>query len=214
MSLRGGVHEPMACARRGDMTGLMQGPLFIRRALAAVAGAAALAGVASAQLAVTTFGTSAARGCYLDAGDGVTRDTERCDKALDGPLSERDAVATLVNRGVVLNRAGRYEDAVRDFNAALSRDPSVPEAMLNRGNARLLQNRPDEAVADYEASLAAGLAEAHVAWHNIGLAWYAKANLIRARAAFRKALEIRPGFPDSLAKLEELEGKRGENDQP
>lgn len=172
------------------------------------------AGGAAAQMAVSTFGTTDAQGCFLDAADGVTRGTDRCDKALGEPLAERDMVATLVNRGVVLNRAGRYDEAVRDFDAALTRDPSVPEAMLNRGNSRLLQNRPDDAIADYEAALDNGLAEAHVAWHNIGLAWYSKANLVRARAAFRKALEIRPGFADSVAKLAELEGKRGENDAP
>ena len=190
------------------------GRIGIRTIVIAAAAWTAATVCASAQMAVTTFGTTDARGCYLDASDGVTRSTGRCDRALDEPLSGRDMIATLVNRGVVLNRAGRYEDAIRDFDAALARDPSVPEAMLNRGNSRLLQNRPDDAIADYEAALGAGLAEAHVAWHNIGLAWYAKANLIRARAAFRKALEIRPGFPDSIANLEELEGKRGENDQP
>ncbi|MBY0420837.1 MAG: tetratricopeptide repeat protein [Parvularculaceae bacterium] len=167
----------------------------------------------SAQLSVTTFGASNARGCYIDA-SGPTTNTEQCDKALSEPLAERDLIATLVNRGIIRNRAGKWTAAIADFDQALARDPTTPEAWLNRGNSLLLMNKPDEAIANYEKALANNLGEAHVAWHNIGLAWYAKANLIRARAAFRKALELKPDFEESAAKLKELEGKRGENDEP
>lgn len=167
---------------------------------------------ASAQMAVTTFGASDASNCYQDAANGYSTGTDDCDRALGAPMSERDRVATLVNRGVILNRAGRYDDARRDFDAALERDAATPEAWLNRGNSLLLQNRPDAAIADYEKALDNGLAESHIAWHNIGLAYYAKADLVKAREAFRKALEIMPGFKDSEDKLAELQGKRGEND--
>lgn len=176
--------------------------------------AAFLAGAsaASAQMAVTTFGATDATSCFQDASNGYATGTDDCDRALGGPLSDRDRVATLVNRGVILNRAGRYDDAIRDFDAALARDGATPEAYLNRGNSLLLQNKPDAAIADYQSALANGLEEAHIAWHNIGLAYYAKADLVKAREAFRKALEIMPGFKDSEDKLVELQGKRGEND--
>lgn len=184
----------------------------MRRWIFALAMLLAGAGVASAQMAVTTFGATDASSCFRDASGGYATGTDDCDKALGGPLSERDRIATLVNRGVILNRAGRYDDAIEDFNAALDRDGATPEAYLNRGNSLLLQNKPDAAIADYQNALDNGLGDSHIAWHNIGLAYYAKADLVKAREAFRKALEIMPGFKDSEDKLAELKGKRGEND--
>lgn len=184
----------------------------MRMILATALATAAIAGSALAQMSVSTFGSSDASLCYRDAAGGYSTGTDDCDRALAGQLSERDRIATLVNRGVVLNRAGRYDDAIRDYNAALERDSATPEAWLNRGNSLLLQNKPDAAIADYEAALENGLPDAHIAWHNIGLAYYAKADLVKARQAFRKALEIMPGFKDSEDKLGELQGKRGEND--
>lgn len=184
----------------------------MRAAIATFVAAVAIGGAASAQLAVSTVGSSDAASCYRDASGGYSTDADDCDRALGGSQSDRDRIATLVNRGVIYNRAGRYDDAIRDFDAALARDSVTPEAWLNRGNSWLLQNKPDASIADYQKALDNGLAEPHVAWHNIGLAYYSKADLVKARRAFRKALEIAPGFQDSEDKLAELQGKRGEND--
>lgn len=182
------------------------------RIILAAAALTASSGAATAQMAVSTFGATEAASCFRNAADGSSTSTDNCDQALGGPMSERDRIATLVNRGVILNRAGRYDDALRDFDSALTRDATTPEAWLNRGNSFLLQNKPDAAIEDYQKALENGLNEAHVAWHNIGLAYYAKADLVKAREAFRKALEIMPGFKESEDKLAELQGKRGEND--
>lgn len=154
---------------------------------------------AAAQMSISTFGATDAQGCFEDARSDVTTTVDRCDAALRGQtLTKRDRLATLVNRGIVLNRAGRLDDALADFNAALEKDPSLGEAWLNRGNAQYLRGQYDLAIADYEKSLETDLSKPWVAWYNIGLAREALKDARGARTAYERALEINPDF--SLAK--------------
>lgn len=157
---------------------------------------------ASAQMAVTTFGATDAQQCYEDARDDFSRDASACDAALKTQsMTERDRVATYVNRGVVLNRAGSLDDALGDFNRAIAQDGDLAEAFLNRGNTYYLMRRYDEAIADYEAALGFDLEKAHVAWYNIGLAREAKKDAIGARDAYRTSLSINPDFGPAQKKL-------------
>ncbi|MEQ8179404.1 MAG: tetratricopeptide repeat protein [Amphiplicatus sp.] len=166
------------------------------------AGAAA---PAAAQLAITTFGSTDAKACYDDANDGFTADAENCDKALrTQAMTSRDRQATRVNRGIVYNRAGRYADAIADFDAALDDDPDLAEAWLNRGNSLLLTGRADEALENYQAALDYGISKKHVAWYNIGLVYEKKKDTAKAREAFEKALEASPEFALAQQKLAEM----------
>jgi tetratricopeptide (TPR) repeat protein len=161
---------------------------------------------ATAQMAVTTFGATDAQRCYEAARDSITTDVSDCDEALKlEALSARDRTATFVNRGVVLNRAGRLDDALADFNAALEKDAELAEAFLNRGNTYFLMRRYDEALADYESSLKYDLTKAHVAWYNIGLVHETRNDPVKAREAYRMALELNPDFGMARAKLGESE---------
>lgn len=161
--------------------------------------AISVAAPAAAQMSISTFGATDAQGCFEDARSDVTTTVDRCDAALRGQtLTKRDRLATLVNRGIVLNRAGRLDDALADFNAALEKDPSLSEAWLNRGNAQYLRGQYDLAIADYEKSLETDLSKPWVAWYNIGLAREALKDARGARTAYERALEINPEF--SLAK--------------
>lgn len=168
-----------------------------------VAMAAALtASSAQAQLAVTTFGATDAQACYEDARSQRATQTARCDAALRGPpLTRRDRLATLVNRGIVLNRAGRLSEALDDFNEAIAGDGALGEAYLNRGNAQFLGGRYDLAVADYEKSLDTDISKPWVAWYNIGLAREAQKDARAARTAYERALEINPDFGPARKKL-------------
>jgi len=172
----------------------------IRSLLAALAALSPVA--ASAQMAVTTFGATDAQLCYEAARDDFSQDSSACDAALKSQaMSGRDRIATYVNRGVVLNRAGSLDDALADFNRALEEDEDLAEAFLNRGNTYFLMRRYDDAIADYEASLSFDLPKAHVAWYNIGLAHEAKKDAVKAREAYRMALEINPDFGPARKKL-------------
>ncbi len=161
----------------------------------------------AAQLAVTTFGSTDAKACYDDANDGFTTDAENCDKALRGQaMTSRDRQATRVNRGIVYNRAGRYAEAIADFDAALKDDPDLAEAWLNRGNSLLLTGRADEALENYQSALDYGISKEHVAWYNIGLVYEEKKDMAKAREAFEKALEASPEFTLAQQKLAEIGG--------
>jgi tetratricopeptide (TPR) repeat protein len=159
-------------------------------------------GAALAQMSVSTFGATDAQLCYEAAADDFASNTDDCDEALKGgTMTARDRIATYVNRGIILNREGRLEEALADFDTALEKDGEVAEAFLNRGNTYFLMRRYDEAIADYEASLRYDLGKAHVAWYNIGLAQEAKRDDVKAKDAYRAALEINPEFGPAQKKL-------------
>lgn len=156
----------------------------------------------NAQMAVSTFGATDAQLCYEDARDDMSSNADHCDEALKtAGMTERDRIATYVNRGLILNRAGRLNEALADFDEALSRDDGTAEAYLNRGNTYYLMRRYDEAIEDYRASLDYDLAKAHVAWYNIGLAYEAQNDPAKARSAYQTSLELNPDFGPAQAKL-------------
>ena len=134
----------------------------------------------------------------------MTIDPGVCDRALrEEALRPKDRRATLVNRGVILNRAGEYRRAIDDFDSALAERPDLGEALLNRGNALFMLGRLDAALSDYEAAIASGFERVHVAWYNIGLVRAAKSDADGARAAFCMSLRILPDFAPARAKLGE-----------
>jgi len=49
------------------------------------------------------------------------------------------------NTGLLLQKSGQVEDAVRLYQEALSDRPNFPEALLNLGHALKSQGKPDEA---------------------------------------------------------------------
>lgn len=162
----------------------------------------AITAPAVAQMSVSTFGATDAQGCYEDAQSETTMSVDRCDAALRGQaLTKRDRLATLVNRGIIQNRAGRHDAALADFNAALDGDQALGEAWLNRGNAQFLLRKFDLAIADYEKSLETGLSKPWIAWYNIGLAREALKDARGARTAFERSLEINPEFGLAKRKL-------------
>ncbi len=166
--------------------------------------ALAIAAPSRAQMSVTTFGATDAQECFKNASRESNRDTTPCDDALRGYLGSADRQATLVNRGIILNRLGRLMEAREDFNAALATNSALPEAYLNRGNTYYLAGRDDQAIRDYELSLQYGVSEPWSAWFNIGLAYESKGDREKAREAYQKALDLSPGFTQAQAKLASL----------
>jgi len=158
--------------------------------------------IALAQMSVTTFGATDAQLCYQAAADNFAANTDDCDEAIKGGrLTKRDRIATYVNRGIILNREGRLSEALADFDRAIDENDKLAEAFLNRGNTYYLMRRYDEAIEDYRLSLRHDLAQAHVAWYNIGLAQEAKKDVVKAKESYRTALELSPDFGPARKKL-------------
>lgn len=159
---------------------------------------------AAAQMSVTTIGATDAADCYKNARSEFSNDTGPCDVALkDGNTTRSDKMKTRVNRGIIHNRNGDLSAALADFNAALAINDGLAEAYLNRGNAYYLSGRYDDALADYEHSLALDVRKPWAAWYNIGLVYDAKKDADKAREAYEKALELNPNFTLARNKLEE-----------
>ena len=57
-------------------------------------------------------------------------------------------------RGSVLGQAGRYQEALADFNTAISLDPGFAQAFANRGLVNRQSGRFDQALADYNRAIA------------------------------------------------------------
>jgi len=127
---------------------------------------------------------------------------DACNQALKDPtLSKSDRAATLVNRGIIYNRTGRFDDAIADFNAALDIDAGLGEAYLNRGNSRFFQKRMDDAKADYDKAIELKSRDLHAASFNRGLVYEVLQDLTSAGADFEEALRIKPDFVAAKAKL-------------
>ncbi|MEM9495827.1 MAG: tetratricopeptide repeat protein [Pseudomonadota bacterium] len=178
-----------------------------RRARGAILGAVSLSiflapAAALAQLSVTTIGATEARACYENAANALSTDTGPCDTALRNRATTRDdRLKTLVNRGVILNRAENMDAALDDFNAALAMDGDSAEAYLNRGNAWFRLLRYEDALTDYQSALDYEISKPWVAWYNIGLVFEATKKPEAARDAFERAAALNPDFALAAAKL-------------
>ena len=169
--------------------------------------AAALAALAvPAGAAVTVLGSTSARLCYeaADARIAPTRDSiGRCDQALaEENLSDYDAVATFVNRGILKLRMGNYDLAIADFDMALSRDPDQAEAYLNKGVALL--RKPDgwaQAVPLFDAALAKKTRRPALAYYGRGVANELAGHVKEAYLDYREASRIEPKWHDPQVEL-------------
>ncbi|WP_411818255.1 tetratricopeptide repeat protein [Hyphococcus sp. DH-69] len=160
---------------------------------------------ASAQMSVTTVGATEAMACYQDASNQFSSDTANCDAALERrDMTRADRKKTLVNRGVILNRAGQYQRARLDLDAAIALDETLAEAFLNRGNSYYLGLDYDNALSDYERALALSINKPWAAWYNIGLVYEATKKPAKAIEAYQNALDVNPNFTQAQKKLEKL----------
>ncbi len=116
-------------------------------------------------------------------------------------LGAHDLASTYVNRGVLFLAMARYDNALSDFNAALRVEPRLAEAFVNRGAALIGEGRNAEGVAEIDRGLTFNPSEPEKAYFNRALA---EERLNDAKAAYydyRRALELRPGWPMAQAEL-------------
>ncbi len=150
------------------------------------------AGPASAQISV--FGNSHARECYIEArSDGANADP--CDKSLGGEmLVGRDLAATYVNRAVVRTNARHMAAALTDLKRAESLRPELGEIYASRGNVFYYQDIFEEALAEYDRGIAAGMKHLHAAHYDRGLALERLGRIEEAKEAFRQSIALAPEF--------------------
>lgn len=132
-------------------------------------------------------------------------DLDPCTRALEGVhLTRRDRAATHINRGILLSRFERYQDALNDYNEALA-IVELPQAWNGKGNLYYLAERYDEAIAAYERSLALDLPQPHVAHYNLGLVYERTGDDAAAQRSYEMALELMPDWQPAADRLQQLQ---------
>ncbi len=180
---------------------------MMRQAAAAVLiGGSFMGAAGGAQAAAVVFGSTSAQNCYEAAQFGTaTSGLRECDDALrEGALTARDRAATLVNRGILHNRAKDYDQAIVDFNAALAMDGDLGPAFLNRGNSYFFMKDLTNALADYDRAIELESRDLHSAYFNRGLVYVKRGDNERALDDFRMALEIKPDFVAAEAVIAQI----------
>ncbi len=124
-----------------------------------------------------------------------------CNQAIAGDLSHIAMAGTLVNRGLVQVAAGRNDAAMSDFDAAITRDPSLASAYITPGAALLCAALYEAARADFNQAIALGTGDHHLAYFNRGEAQEASGNLVAAYHDYRKAQELAPDFKPASMEL-------------
>ena len=115
----------------------------------------------------------------------------------DAALKEQgDALLLHSNRGLLLERMQRYEDALQSFQAAAKIEPNFRDH-YNAGNMLLFLERNSEAKEAFDDSIACR-EDYPEAWVNRGIACNGLDDAVGARVNFEKALEINESFYPAL----------------
>lgn len=168
---------------------------YLRNISLVAAGVLALTAAGSAQGAVAIVGGGAAEACSKAAFKGKAdwRAEEVCTNALDNePLTLRDQAGTHVNRGVLRLRAGSYDSAASDFDAAVRLQPELGEAYVNRGVLLMAEERYADALAQIDKGIEYGVEEPAKAYYNRALAYEGLDDARNAYENYRKAQELAP----------------------
>lgn len=117
--------------------------------------------------------------------------------------------------GDVLQRAGRYEDALEAFRSVLELDPDSATAHYDLGVTYARMGRPEEAVDEYERALElqpGGLQAAKIL-NNLGALAQAEGNLASAATFFERAVEASPAHLESHYNLAMIRLRNGMTDE-
>ena len=171
--------------------------------LAAAAAVAAVAVPASASVVV--LGNSDARLCFEAADSDLmpnSSDVRRCDEALvHGNLIAYEVVATHVNRGILRLRRGLVDEAIADFDRAITLDPNQPESYLNKGAALIRRNNAAGAVQLFTVALERNTTRPAIAHYGRAVAQEQLGNVAAAYRDYRRASELDPNWREPRVEL-------------
>jgi len=129
-------------------------------------------------------------GVVLAAAAGVTALL-----ALRGSPAQQDSAPTAAQahhaRGLELSQAGKHEQSVVEYSAAIELDPAAARAYTDRGFAYYRLGKDDLALADFDRALALDPEDA-TAWSNRGAILHRRGELYDAVTAYTRAVEVDP----------------------
>ena len=162
-----------------------------------------LMGMAPTGMSVTIGGGSASN-CYRAAvvHDASNVAMDGCNAAIDQDLlSENNAVASYVNRGILHLVRTDYPRAEADFSRAMTIQPNQAEAWLNMGIAHYQQGRVESAGKLFERSIELRTQRPAIAYFGRALAKEDRGDLKGAYADLRRANELNPGWAAPVNEL-------------
>lgn len=170
------------------------------------------ASLSGAHAAVQVIGNGPEHQCYQASKTGRSdrKALEACTQALqNSPLSASDRAATHVNRSVLLLATKNPRAALADTDSALSIDPALVAASVNRAAALIRLERYAEARATLDRALpmATGF-ELTRGLFNRAVASEALGDLTAAYEDFRRIVELDPGFEDARTELARFQVQR------
>jgi tetratricopeptide (TPR) repeat protein len=113
------------------------------------------------------------------------------------------AVTLLMSRGLREMKAEARQDAIEDFSAAITLDPSLAEAYHQRAIARFTSGDTPGAIADLQATLQHE-PRSFAAFQTLSAIAEARKDWKGAYEAWRKVLEIDPKTPGGQDRLKDL----------
>ena len=113
------------------------------------------------------------------------------------------AVTLLMSRGLREMKADAQQDAIEDFSAAITLDPSMAEAYHQRAIARFAAGDAQGAIADIQATLQRE-PRSFAAFETLAAIAESRKDWKGAYAAWQKVLEIDPKTPHGQERLKDL----------
>ncbi len=105
-------------------------------------------------------------------------------QAIDGGIGDFDI---LYYRGMCHLDAGRYSDALTDFEILVRKDPGNPESLFRRGFCHYKLGMENEAARDFSL-IPESFDDCSIRWHYLSVLFYKSGDLDSALAAIEKAL--------------------------
>ena len=178
-----------------------------------------LAGMASAALALPAvparqhleaiqiiYGSDPALRCFNAPRDVVElrNGLDFCNTAVIDPLMNHRA-ETLVNRGIILYNLGNRNDALADFNTAITYNPSLGDAYLNRAMVLISLNRNPEALDAINRGIALGASNLQLAYYNRAEIEEDAGRYAEAYRDYMQALAIKPDYAAAESQLQRFQ---------
>jgi tetratricopeptide (TPR) repeat protein len=151
-------------------------------------------GVTRASTAI--FGIGYAHECSVRAllGQKDVLTLHVCTDALQDALNDGDYAKTLVNRGVVLMRRAKLDDAAKDFDQAQKYAVDLPEIYVNRGVVLMKQRQFAPAILQMDKGISLGPDEVEKAYFDRAIAKEAVGDIKGAYFDYAKAAELKPDW--------------------
>ncbi len=184
----------------------MKVPVLLAHAAFAFAAVATIPPSAMAQV-VVSVGNGRAHDCFIHAktGNDPRQGVAVCTQAIsDDVMSIKDRAGTYDNRGVILDRLGRTDEAKKDFDTAIAMDTTLGDPYVNLGAMLIKKGRHEEALVQINKGLELGLGFAYVGYYDRAIAEQMLGRFKEAYYDYKKVLELEPEFAPAAERLKDF----------